>query len=222
MAKTKTVKITALITVKGKRAKTLVNCSRVDLMAQLVARCSLCGARPFSAVAKTVPQMIKTIGDFSIKPFWWDAWKAGRITKVSGFGGFISNDFNFTDAVNRSLVKQGKTADFKPKERAWNLRPIDGTPFGWYVPTNEENLFAGDACLYVILMKRQVNWVKYLIDGQELSTVEDRVVSNKSLNAMFTEHEKPSSDTEGVQYRPYKMSSITEWSMDNFIWVIND
>lgn len=96
---------------KNKMSKEIVNVTEAELVEILK---EIKGPTPATVVATTVVKMNKR-GN----PYY------NQVMKTQESNVFIN--FNYANSVNKRLLKEGKEANFVPKERAWGVK-VPGTP----------------------------------------------------------------------------------------------
>ena len=97
------------------------------------------GAKIVTITTKTIPAMVRTAEDGRINPF------AGKnlrkdvsVRKIARVNGVVN--WNYTNSVNRQLVREGKTADFTAHPRKWGTR-MSGLPFVIHIKDGKVNLY---------------------------------------------------------------------------------
>lgn len=115
-------------------------------------------ATMLTIISRTIPVLRQTSPvDGSLNP-WWDAFKAGKLTKVATVNGVVY--WIYANAVNRRREKNDLEPDFVPKQRQWGHRlPKSGLV---------EHIKDGERKLYLELQVTRSVGYRYELAGQVL------------------------------------------------------
>lgn len=127
----------------------------------------------------------------------------GRIQKKQRSNVFVN--FDYENSINKALIKEGKTPDFKAKPRAWGNR----------IPNTPLILHKNQYYLEARFLKHEPT-VEYFLDGDaiEKEMIEDHLPQVKESKQHGLE--------EAIIIRDFKIDSIHEITVNGTHYVRND